>query len=273
MFHKRIWTTACIFAAALLLGLPFISFNDTASANGSSSGFETLAKDLTRMNALFKVGADRTVFFDSAAATKQRFSKESITLAQEITAFTNDLTTEALRSQVARGENSETINLEGIKMNVARYPSLATFMDVASRRVKNGYTSVALPNSAQQTCGSIGNPVPSRAAKWQTWGPYNSKQDAENQLKKWGYYRAWWVPHGNWTRDQTYQESICKKNTYRDEASLPFNSNRKWYFNEQNYTGTIPGEPNPVLTAATSGWPYATWPAYVWWWHCVYTSC
>lgn len=248
----------------------------SAIAKAPAPNFETLSHELNRVEHLFAVASDgQTVVFDTKAAQRLGISDEGIKLAQETAALTNEIVARALSNARATGSRVEitTISIEGINIDMSQYPTLAAYNAEALRRVEAGVDNSSIAaslNSAQSVCGSKTNPVPSSAAPWVRKGPYNSKSAAETQLKNWGYYRAWWIPGGDWTRDQTYQQSTCKKNTYRDHAISPFQSGTKWYFNEQNYTGTVPGEPNPVMSALPTGWPYLTWPDYVLWWHNTY---
>lgn len=240
----------------------------------SPDRFESLSQELSAMEHFYAAAPDgQTIVFDADEARRLGFSAESIKLAQETAALTNDIVAKALSNARAAGTDGTTISVEGISVDMSQYPTLAAYNTEAWRRIEAGADNGSVnasPDSPQSVCGSKTNPVPNRAAPWVTKGPYNSQSAAETQLRNWGYYRAGWVPGGDWTRNQTYQPATCKVNTFRDHAGIPFKSGTKWYFNEQNYTGTVPGEPNPVLSALPTNWPYLTWPDYVLWWHRTY---
>jgi hypothetical protein len=237
----------------------------------SPDGFVSLSQELSAMEYLYSVAPDgQTIVFDTDSALKLGFSAESIELAQETASLTNEIVAHALSNARAAGTDGTTISVEGISVDMSQYPALADYNTEAWRRIEAGVdnsSTKASPDSPQSVCGSKTNPVPNYAAPWLTKGPYNSQSAAETELRNWRYYRAWWIPGGDWTRPETYQSSTCKRDTYRDHAGLPFKSGTKWYFKEQNYTGTVPGEPNPVLSALPTNWPYLTWPDYVLWWH------
>lgn len=267
-FARLLWT---LLAILLLL----VSSVGTTSAERPAPDFEVLSGEMARMNNLFRIGPDnQSIVFESDAARRQGFSSKSITLAEETAAFTNDLVAAAVsNARMAGIATVETISIEGVNVDISKYPALAAYHAWGAQHVKDNPRS-SLPavssSSPEDVCGCVGNPVPSYAVHWRTQGPYGSQSEAEQQLTNWGYYHAYWVPPFTWTRDQTYNEALCKRNTYRDEGSNPFQDppgSPPWYFNEQNYTGTVPGEPNPVMSVWPGDWPYATWPAYVLWWH------
>jgi hypothetical protein len=263
-------------AATLLVAIMLAS---TVLGAGAQEGvspdrFESLSQELSAMEHLYAVATDgQTIVFDAEAAQKSGFSAESIQLAQETAALTNDIVAKALSNARAAGTDGTTISVEGVSVDMSQYPTLAAYNAEARRRIETGVGSSSIAanlDSPQSVCGSKTNPVPNFAAPWLTKGPYSSQSAAETQLRNWGYYRAWWIPGGDWTRSQTYQSSTCKRDTYRDHSGIPYKSGTKWYFKEQNYTGTVPGEPNPVLSALPTNWPYLTWPDYVLWWHNTY---
>jgi hypothetical protein len=263
--------------ASLLVAIMLAS---TVLGAGAQEGvspdrFESLSQEISAMEHLYAVAPDgQTIVFDTDAAQELGFSAESIKLAQETAALTNEIVAKALSSARAAGTDGTTISVEGISVDMSQYPTLADYNTEAWRRIEAGgvdsSSNATSPDSPQSVCGSKTNPVPNSAAPWVRKGPYSSQSAAETQLRNWGYYRAGWIPGGDWTRNQTYQQATCKKDTYRDHAGIPFKSGTKWYFNEQNYTGTVPGEPNPVLSALPTNWPYLTWPDYVLWWHNTY---
>lgn len=272
--NRSAWQRVVIAALMVAIMLASTVLGAGAQEGGPPDRFESLSQELSGMEHLYAVAPDgQTIIFDTVAAQKLGVSAESIKLAQETAALTNDIVAKALGNARAAGLDGTTISVEGISVDMSQYPTLADYNTEAWRRIEAGVnigSIEASPGSPQSVCGSKTNPVPNRAAPWVRKGPYNSQSAAETQLRNWGYYRASWVPGGDWTRDQTYQPSTCKRNTYRDHAGIPFRSGTRWYFNEQNYTGTVPGEPNPVMSVLPTNWPYLTWPDYVLWWHRTY---
>lgn len=253
-----------VFLVALLISA--VTAGSTA-ASPAAPDLRTLSSELTQLNGFYRVGTDgRTVVFDSARAKQSGFSPTAIKLAEETAAFTNDLVNAAINKAKTSGATIVgTINLEGVTVDINKYPTLVAYNSLLSQQsIAAGTLQVT---SAQSVCGSKTTPVPNYAANWVKKSGYSSQYVAEQTLKSWGYYSAWWIPGGDWTRNQTYQESICKKNNYRDHSRGPWQEGTKWYFREQNYTGTVPGEPNPVMSSYPGNWPYLTWPDYVWWWH------
>lgn len=239
--------------------------------------FDTLSLELSEMDNLFQVSTEQqTVVFDSESATRKGFSLESIKLAEEMATFTNKVVINAVKAAKRHGvKDVELINIKEARIDINKYPSLAIYFREASVHRAKGLINgdfILRPNGTDDpktVCGSTNNPVPSSAAAWTVQGPFDTKQKAEQELSSLGYYKTSKYAGGGYTRNQTYNESICKKDTYRDQALDPYKStsDNKWYFKEQNYTGNIPGEPNPVMSIKPSNWPYLTWPVYVRWWH------
>lgn len=223
-------------------------------------GIENLPSEIAISEQFYRIGSDgRSIVFDSASAKRSGVSSLALKLAEETAAFTNELI------QAAASGNGNTLSLEGVIVDINKYPTLAAYNAMlAQRRVPIGTLGLS---TAQSICGAKEKPVPNYAAPWIRKGPFNTQNAAESQLKNWAYFRAWWVPGGDWTRNQTYQQWICKANNYRDHAGSPYKSGSYWYFMEQNYTGSVPGEPNPVMSTNPANWPYLTWPSYVYWWH------
>lgn len=274
MFGKYFGATVFV----LMVNLVFLVTSiRTIIAEDSSLDFGTLTLDLIEMNDLFQIDLDQqTIVFDSEAATRKGFYPGSIKLAEEMSAFTNEIVDKAARAAKRHGiKYVELINIKEARVNINKYPALKAYSREASARRGSGLINrdfFIKPNDTDDpktVCGSVNNPVPSSAAAWTKKGPFSTKQNAEQELSNLGYYKTSRFAGGGYTRNQTYNESICKKDNYRDHASNPFKntSDNKWYFNEQNYTGDIPGEPNPVMVKKASNWPYLTWPYYVWWWH------
>jgi len=265
-------------ALVLMVALVFLVTSiQTIIAENSSPDFDILSLELEAMDDLFQTSADQqTISFDSEAATRKGFSRESIKLAEEMATFTNKVVINAVKAAKRHGvKDVELINIKEARIDINKYPSLAIYFREASVRRAKGLINgdfILRPNATDDSktvCGSTNNPVPSSAAAWTVQGPFDTKQKAEQKLSSLGYYKTSKYAGGGYTRNQTYNESICKKNTYRDQALDPYQSisDNKWYFKEQNYTGDIPGEPNPVMSIKPSNWPYLTWPVYVRWWH------
>lgn len=147
------------------------------------------------MSNLFRIGPDnQSIIFDSGAARKRDFSSESIALAEEMAAFTNDLVAAAAsNARVAGITTVETISIEGVNADISKYSVLAAYHAWGAQRVK-GNPRVSLPavssSTPEEVCGCVGNPVPSYAVHWSTQGPFDSQSQAEQQLTNWGYYHA-----------------------------------------------------------------------------------
>jgi len=262
----------------LMVSLVFLVTSiQTIIAEDSSPDFDILSLELEAMDDLFQIGADQqTIIFDSEAARRKGFSLEGIKLAEEMATFTNKVVNKAMKAAERHGvKDVELININEARVDINKYPSLAAYFRDASVRRADGLINsdfILKPDATDDpktVCGSINNPVPSSAAAWTTQGPFDTKQAAEKKLSSLGYYKTSSYAGGGYTRNQTYNESICKKDNYRDHAGNPYksNSDNKWYFKEQDYTGSIPGEPNPSVLKKATNWPYLTWPAYVYWWH------
>jgi hypothetical protein len=256
--------------------------------------FDALSGDLVLMRELFQGGNAQPVTFDSEAAHHQGFSSESIKLAEEITAYSNDLslaasnlksTERAEMSEQGEAVSKESVDVTQLDVDVENYPLLQWFFDKATERRNNlaiskkpltndeSQSSLAvqgfmLPGTAELVCGSFGNPRPSAGA-FDRW--HRNVRDPKATLKSWGYHQtpstfAGIPTGGGWTRAQTYSPLICGLGTYRDHAAIP----RPNLIQEQNYEGWTPrGEPNPEVWLS-GPWPYPYWPAYVRWWHSRY---
>lgn len=279
MFEKFFKRTALVLMVALVF---LVTSIQTIIAEDSSPDFDILSLELAEMDSLFQVDTDQqTVVFDSESALRKGFSAESIKLAEEMAVFTNNIVNKATKAAKRhKVKDAELINIKEARVNINKYPSLAIYLREASVRCANGSINGDFTlkrkgtNDPRTVCGSINNPVPSSAAKWTTRGPFDSegastRGGAKGYLHSLGYYSSSPFAGGGYTRNQTYNKKICKKDTYRDHALDPFKntSDNKWYFKEQDYTGSIPGEPNPVITTNPFNWPYLTWIVYVKWWH------
>ncbi len=257
----------------------------------NSSEFERLSQELAAMQEFFSGGNDQPipeeqpplpntssiaameeqiapVTFDEQAARQQGFSAESIKLAQQLAAFTNDLVAGSVQAQQA----GKTASVEALDVNIAAYPELTAYFDAA--------TSYELPNDVtgedpevstqywlqQYVCGAFWRPLPSQG-QMDTGAQYryfHNMQDPSGTLYSWGYWksRPGSLAGGGWTRVQNHWPLICGWFAFRDHAYI-YNGNT---IQEQNYEGWSPrGEPNPEVYYVR--WPYPWWPSYVWWWH------
>jgi len=251
-----------------LVILSLLITGEIAQAQQFSSDFDTLSLDLELMYDLFQGGGDQLVTFDSEAARKQGYSPKSIKLAEELTAFTNDLIIEAKKNRKAKGVRTDVRELGS---SIKKYSLLNTYFQDAAENAKTiskdeheARIKGLFPPVNEYVCGSIWHPVPSSAAPWKIFGPYSSNKAAEQHLKDIGYHGTPDSAGGGFTRPQTYKWALCGFKTYRDHAYVS-----KKEIHEQNYTGSIPGEPNPEIWRS-GPWPYPTWPAYVVWWHRTY---
>lgn len=238
--------------------LPLVSTQQTAT-----SEFEQLSQDLAQMEGFFSGGNGALVSFDEAAARAGGFGEESIVLARELTAHTNDLIVAAQEAQNARTSPDKDI----FDVSVDAYPSLKTYFALATAQSNagegggaetSGWCKWYLSDRAC-SCGHWSYPRPTSAAPWRNWSTANSA----NTLRSWGYHETPGWAGGGWTRSQTYYPSRCGNNTFRDHAYILSSQN----FREQTYAGYTPrGEPNPEFWRG-GPWPYAAWPSYVRWWH------
>ncbi len=226
---------------------------ERAFAQDTAPDFISLSQEVSLMqqNGLIWQDEKLEVDFDSQAAEKMGYSEESIKLAQELVDLSNTIVT-----------------TRSINQNMSAYPSAASFFSQAdayeaSKAIESGNEIQGWAN--EYYCGTWWHPVPNSGALWNTTGPYSSQRAAEQTLRNWGYHATPNLAGGGWTRPQTYKWWYCGWNTFRDHAYIY--SSR--YIREQNYTGSIPGEPNPEVWASRP-WPYPTWPAYVAWWHSRY---
>ncbi len=261
MSFSQLMRTIMFIMAAILL----ISTSGPTQAN-MWSDFSKIDKELRIMheNQLFKGGKTRKnahfgnilgkgelVAFDSQAARKEGFSEKSIAIAEQLADFTNELLNPISAQQ-------HSILLASNIQN--RYPALAAYFARA--------TTVARQASQQPqvisrvVCGWYTNPRPSQAAPWREW----DRDNPDQTLKSWGYHSTPNLAGGGYTRAQTWSWWNCGFGTYRDHAYVLGSRTIR----EQNYDGWSPrGEPNPEVYAS-GPWPYADWPAYVYWWHRTY---
>jgi hypothetical protein len=265
--HKKI--ISILIAFVFLVVTSGFALASDISNQDTPATFQNLAMDVARMDKFYSGGNGTPVVFDAKSASKAGFSKKSIILAQEMANFTNDLVKPSPRG--GKSLKAADVNMEiSISYVENRYPTLAAFYKAASTFANQQISGIdtsnvmptGYPNPAYATCGWYTSPLPTTGAPYKT---YTSPNPAAT-LKSWGYHQT---PDngagGGWTRDQTYASWLCGFRTYRDHASLYPSSKTKFW--EQNYKGFTPrGEPNPELWRV-GPWPYATWPAYNYWWH------
>jgi hypothetical protein len=249
--------------AFLIVTLLLLNTGNMVQANKSDE-FARINKELKMMhdNQLFKggktkrntslnniIGKGEPVVFDSRAARKEGFSEQSIVIAEQMAALSNDLLKpiSAQQQSIALQSNVD-----------ARYPALAAYFAVAKEAARNSSLQPQIINEA--VCGWYANPRPSEAAPWRTWDSDNPDQT----LRSWGYHSTpEYAFGGGYTRAQTWSWWACGFNTFRDHAYVTGARTIR----EQNYEGWSPrGEPNPEVYAS-GPWPYPDWPAYVLWWH------
>lgn len=227
--------------------------------------FDALSRDLAFMEELFKGGNGQPVTFDSEGARLRGYSAMSIKLAEELTAYTNDLIRAA--SEALKAKKQPRLQELGVDIN--DYPLLPLYLEKATEhnlkehsrsKTKAVSKSTPLYVISEYYCGSFWRPLPS----WQaTWKRHLNVSNPAGTLRAWGYHETPSWAGGGWTRAQTHMWWICGWNTYRDHA---YPSGPTIIY-EQNYSGRTPrGEPNPEFWRS-GPWPYPTWPAYVAWWH------
>src|SRR5512145_2004459 len=250
------------------LGLAVILFAPAAQSQSESytyipliqvpSSFEQLSMDLAAMHDLWSRPSNRLVQFDSAAARQQGFAEESITLAEELTGFTNDLVVGAEQAEIDP-------NVPGKMFDKAfTYTNMVKYLQEASMRAKSGITLQAITPAvslAEWQCGSPWNPMPNPAANWIDNIP---DPDPVAKIKSMGFHETPDWAGGGFTRPQTWNVLWCHEGAFRDQAI--FDPKKPGVYKLQEYTGITPnGEPNPEINAYL--WPYDYWPAYAAWWH------
>lgn len=265
------WLFLVITALVLLSvgGTAQAAVDSTPKVQLDNNKFKQLSRELERMHEvqLFKggkkerkPGKEQPVSFDVENARKQKFSEESIALAQEIAIFTNDLLT-----AIPNVDGS----IENVRVDIQRYTNLAAYFEAAnnyvdamsqSQSIKADPSGVhTMGNGFTSGCGYYTNPKPSRAAPWVDRSSANPAQT----LESWGYHATPDLVGGGYTRPQTWRWYECGFSTYRDHAYITGSTT----FREQSYVGWEPnGEPNPEVYRS-GPWPYSDWPAYVYWWH------
>lgn len=260
---------------SVLLGLALVLLISIAvEAQKPTPDFQATSSQLALMSEFFGGGYSEgkiiPITFDNAAAREQGFLFEDIQLAEELTAFTNDII--AASAKVG----TDNADVRDLDVDITNYPVLEKYFSEATKYSLQNATrsdsalSVGTPTinslTSELICGALWNPVPARQKTWY-YHPttFSTRSAAETKLREWGYHSTVNLAGGGFTRPQTYNWTLCGFNTFRDHA-YPYSTNGRWKIAEQNYTGSIPGEPNPEVYAS-GPWPYRTWPAYVYWWH------
>lgn len=270
--------------AVLTIGYTIsVSAQDDPSHNletYQNPNFEDITIALTRFDELEIMTGDyeQGVTFNDDLAREFGFSEQEITLGLQIVDATNNLIEQAKNLQ-AKKEADEMVFFS---LDLQQYPELERYLADASQfageigldnsAVKNTEgdelqrgmeNSLNMPERVRlparyRVCGYFGHPVPSYAAPWHT---YHASNPA-SKLRSRGFHPTpRWAGNG-WTRPQTYKWWLCGWGTYRDHARI-LNAST---YRIQNYTGRVPGEPNPEFWRS-GPWPYPAWPLYVRWWH------
>lgn len=237
----------------------------------SSSNFDVVSQDLERMIDLFQGGSGVPVTFDVEQAEQQGFSSESIALAEQLATFSNDIVNSASEPYGV----TPSVDITEVDIDVQNYPLVANYFNAATNNSNEPIIedeeppplppeSGVQPSSAasEYWCGTWWRPRPNFTQSRQA----RTVSDPAATLRSWGYHAPpTWdarLQRLGWTRDKTYLPWLCGFRTFRDNASIDGKT-----ILEQNYgNGTPPGEPNPEVWRS-GPWPYAAWPAYVYWWH------
>lgn len=242
--------------------------NTPAYARGRDEDFVQLSLSLTRLHVLgiMQGNYNQGVTFNEDLARKEGFSEQEIVLGKQIVEVTNILINQSKASQA----EGKPIGVDRLSLDLQHFPELKRFWDEAAQMSIEDKQSVAgeflqsrveplgTTGISHWVCGYCYHPVPAHAAPWHTYHSSN----AASTLRSWGYHPTPSWAGGGWTRPQTYNWWLCGWSTYRDHAYIYPSTT----INEQNYTGAVPGEPNPEVWRS-GPWPYPDWPAYVWWWH------
>lgn len=245
---------------------------DEPPIDRDKADFQTLNDGLTSVEDLFSGGGTEAVVFDIETAKLRGTDEAVIRLAEELTAYTNDL----IRAAAAFESGGSVHPMEVVPTE--KYLMVQTFFRAANvfhldeaRRSRDEGRSVEAQSGcpwylgkAACTCGHWQYPRPTKAAAWVT---HKSSNPAAT-LRNWGYHESAAAAGSGWTRAQSYSPSVCGSGTFRDHAII--NRDNK-SFREQSYAGWTPrGEPNPEFWKSWV-WPYPLWPSYVSWWHLSYT--
>jgi hypothetical protein len=249
------WQALGSAALALLLGAPALLAVDEsvrATRRGELRDFAGLSEDLVTMRDLFGGGNGDPVTFDADAATYRGVHPQGVELARQLADYTNEL-------MAATAAALDSVDVTRVDVDLQKYPELARYLDEATLRRDDEPAFEPRSWLSEYVCGAFWRPRPGSAAGWKDWWSTNPSA----VLSSWGYHTTPAFAGGGWTRPQTYSPVLCGLKTYRDHAYITSGG----YFREQTYAGWTPrGEPNPEVWRS-GPWPYATWPAYVRWWH------
>jgi hypothetical protein len=246
-------------AISLTSCVSFFCLQSFATANAGGPDVEepeALADSMIAIDEFSKVGEDRVVTFDDAAAKASGMSAKDRRLGREMAAFSNAVTTASKSAEGLTGARRALKRLPAARRSLGRIkakfrPSTKGTPLARASFGDNPYTYT--------TCGSFWSPRPTTGHWWVTHWTNNPS----GTLWAWGYHPTPGLIGGGWTRPITHAPWVCGWSTFRDHAYIP-----AWnQIREQNYNGWWPrGEPNPEVYRS-GPWPYATWPAYVYWWH------
>lgn len=268
MLMKKVFGLVLLFIVILSLSTTMAFTQGSQSDKTPSPDYSRLLMPVSRaLVQCLRPSENRAVRVDAACAGA--FGPETLTVMGELAQFNNDL--------LARMARAQTTDVTQVAMNYADYPHYAAYLDAIQRfndgaRIDICANPGAMCPAEAAICGYYWNPVPNTAAPWLDRGYFS---DPSATLTSWGYHSTPGFAGGGWTRPQTYNRALgesaadlpalfgwCGWNTFRDHAYIRDTS----YIMEQDYTGAIPGEPNPEVYAS-GPWPYLDWPAYVYWWH------
>ncbi len=235
----------------LFLLLFLISIIYTANANDSKINMEVKYIQTNLIKGNYK----NWIYFNKEEALKKGFSNESIIIWKEITELTNEIIKKFKEKHINKSYSS--INSD---IDINKYKNLNNFLKTENlKSIKNNNKSLNF--DATEICWTFWNPKPTSSAPWKnlyiSWVPLS-----DFLISLW-YHETpilwfWW----GWTRPQSYESWICWNWSFRDHAIININ----WYIKIQDYKWFSPRwEPNPEINTYT--WPYAAWPAYVYWWH------
>lgn len=224
----------------------------------SSAEFQRLNNDIRQMEAADILFVQKQqVQFDRDAAQAANYSQSSIELAQELAAYSNELVDKSREA----GE-SDAVGIDPLGVETTDYPAVEAYFGAATTNLDNVSEKSSEDLDVQQNngdiCGDYDNPLP------RSGGPRRiiTTSNPEAALEARGYHSTPRLAFGGgWTLPKTYQERYCGRGTYRWHGIV-----RSDGFSEQYYNGSPPGEPNPEFYRSAV-WPFATWPAYVRWWH------
>lgn len=222
------------------------------------SDVDQINQELAALEPYVHFANDGTSTLDARSARQDGFSEHTISLAEEIVAFHNEL----VEIEAASGVH----DVERIKISLERYPRLREFFELASQESTAEKSSNGPSPLGVHACGTFSNPVPDYTPPRYTFGPY---ADPEGTLLSWGFHHTAWYACGqlppydcpnDFTRGRGYYGpyGYCSSPRFRDQGRTDGSP----YFTIQY------GEPNPEIYSYS--WPYWYWDAYVFWWHQTY---